>query len=179
MGILIAFAPFIVFVIVERLFGIPIGLAAGGLSSLGILLFDVAIRKKNVKVLELGTCLLFGGLLLLALIDDAEWSVMAVRLRVDAGLLLIVLFSLAVRRPFTLPYAREEVDRLLWDSREFIRTNYVISAVWALAFTLMVLADIVLIYEPQLPQKIGIIATIVAIVGAVKFTSWYPQRAKA
>ena len=38
----------------------------------------------------------------------AHWSIVAVRLAVDIGLFLIVLVSLAVRRPFTIQYAREE-----------------------------------------------------------------------
>jgi hypothetical protein len=34
-----------------------------------------------------------------------------VRLRVDAGLLLIVLITLLVGKPFTLQYAREQVPQ--------------------------------------------------------------------
>ena len=98
------------------------------------------------------------------------------RLRVDAGLLLIVLTSIALRRPFTLQYARESVPREFWDSPEFLRTNDVISAVWALAFAVMVAADLVMLYMPEIPQRAGIVATILALVGAVKFTGWYPDR---
>lgn len=104
---------------------------------------------------------------------------MGVRLRVDAGLLLIVLATMALRQPFTLQYAKETVAPELWNSTEFIRTNYVITAVWALAFLVMVLADLVLVYMPDLPPRYGIVATVLALVGAVKFTGWYPDRGKA
>lgn len=86
---------------------------------------------------------------------------------------------MAIGRPFTLQYAREQVDRELWESTEFKRTNYVITAVWAAAFVVLVLADLILLYVPQLPPRVGIIATILALSDAIKFTGWYPSRSKA
>jgi hypothetical protein len=81
-----------------------------------------------------------------------------------------------IGKPFTLQYAREQVGRDLWATPAFVRTNYVITAAWAVAFVVMVIADLVLIYMPDLPPRFGIIATVTAIVGAVKFTGWYPER---
>ncbi len=97
----------------------------------------------------------------------------------DAGLLLIVLASLVMRRPFTLQYARERVAPELWGEPEFVRTNYVITAVWALAFAVMVVAELVLLYVPDIPPRAGIVAIVLALVGAVKFTGWYPERRRA
>ncbi len=88
----------------------------------------------------------------------------------------IVLVSPALRRPFTLQYAREQVPSDLWGSPEFVRTNYVITAAWAVAFAVMVLADVTLTYLPALPRSISIVATVLALVAAVKFTGWYPTR---
>ncbi len=86
---------------------------------------------------------------------------------------------MALQRPFTLQYARESVGKEHWSSPEFIRANYVITAVWAGAFAIMVLADLILLYRPDLPPRVGIIATILALVGAIKFTGWYPDRDRA
>jgi hypothetical protein len=61
----------------------------------------------------------------------------------------------------------------LWDRPEFLRTNYVISGAWALAFAVMVLAELALLYLPGLPPRAGVLAIILALVGAVKFTGWY------
>jgi hypothetical protein len=63
----------------------------------------------SVKLLETGTLLLFGGLTLLQLVMGEQWSIADVRLRVDAGLLLIVLLTMVLGRPFSLQYARERV----------------------------------------------------------------------
>jgi hypothetical protein len=122
------------------------------------------------------TALLFGALTVYALANDVQWSIAAVRLRVDAGLMLIVLASLALRQPFTLQYAREVVGREHWHSPDFVHTNYVISAAWAVAFGVLVLADVVMAYVPALPHSTGIIATVVALIATVKFTSWYPEQ---
>jgi hypothetical protein len=179
MGILLAFAPFIVFALVDRVVGPTEGLAAGALVSAGLLARDWLTPGRSAKILEIGTMLLFGGLTLYAVLGGATWSVIGVRLCVDAGLLLIVLVSMAAGRPFTLQYAREQVAPEFWDSAEFVRTNYVITAVWALAFAVMVVAELALLYVPGMPPRAGIIAVVLALVGAVKFTGWYPERARA
>ena len=179
MGILLAFAPFIAFAVLDRFLGATTGLVAGALVSAALLARDWLDARRSPKILEIGTFILFGAMAAYALVGGPQWSVIGVRLRVDAGLLLIVLVSLALRQPFTLQYAREQVDRDLWSSPVFIRTNYVITAVWALAFLVMVLADLVMLYLPDVPLRVGIFVTVAALVGAVKFTGWYPEHQAA
>ncbi len=178
MGILLAFAPFIIFAIVDRFVGSEIGLAAAAATSAALLLRDLLAPHRSPKILELGTFILFTGLALYGWVGHPTWTVIGVRVCVDSGLLVIILISIFIRRPFTLQYARESISQEYWGSSEFIRTNYVISAVWALAFVLMVIAELALLYVPSLPRRVGIIAIIVALVGAVKFTGWYPESRK-
>ena len=67
-------------------------------------------RGESVKILEIGSLVLFGLLVRVYAGSAAPpWTVATVRLAVDAGLLAIVLVSLAIGRPFTLQYARERV----------------------------------------------------------------------
>lgn len=54
-----------------------------------------------------------------------------------------------------------------------------LTGVWALAFLIMVVADMVLLFAPALPPSIGITATILALVGAAKVTAWYPPHVAA
>src|SRR5215472_17800348 len=75
----------------------------------------------------------------------------AVRLIVDASLLAISIASLVARQPFTLQYAREEVDPVFWEDPVFIRANYIIAIVWALAFLVMALADGAATFDPSMP----------------------------
>ena len=176
MSILLAFAPFIAFAVLDRIVGPAEALAAGAAVSAALILRDLAGPRRSVKVLEAGTFVLFAGLALYTLLSGANWSVIGIRLCVDAGLLLIVLALMATGRPFTLQYARDQVAPEFWDRPEFIRTNYVITGAWALAFAIMVLAELALLYVPGMPPRAGIAAVVLALVGAVKFTGWYPER---
>ena len=63
-----------------------------------------------------------------------------------------------------------------WQTHGFLRTNDVITGVWAGAFALMVGADLVMLYVPTVPIRVGVWVTILAIFGAYRFTEWYPQR---
>jgi hypothetical protein len=178
MQILIAFAPFLVFAVVDRLFGSNSGLIAGAIVALLLLLRDLFIVKHVAKILDVGTAILFSGLSLYSLAAKPAWSVIAVRLCVDCGLLLIVLVSIIVRKPFTLQYAHEQVAPEFWNSPGFQRANFVISGMWAIAFAVMVLTELVLLYSPNAPRRLGILVIVLALVGAVKFTGWYPERLK-
>lgn len=178
MNMLLAFAPFIAFVVIERVVGVSAGLAAGAVVSAILLARDFLSSERRVKILEIGTFVLFGALTLYSLMFDASWSVAAVRLRVDTGLMLIVLASMALRQPFTLQYAREKVAPELWNSPGFLRLNYEITFAWALAFAAMVGADILMAYVPTVSNSIGILITVAALYAAIKFTGWYPQQAR-
>ena len=178
MGILLAFAPFLAFAVLDRFLGPAEALAAAAAVSAALILRDLAGARRGVKLLEAGTFALFAGLALYTWLSGTEWSVIGVRLCVDAGLLLVVLASMAAGQPFTLQYARDQVAPEFWDRPEFIRTNYVITGVWALAFAVIVLAELALLYVPGLPQSAGIIVIVLALVAAVKFTGWYPERQK-
>ncbi|KGE00308.1 membrane protein [Achromobacter sp. RTa] len=177
MNILLAFAPFIMFVIIERAVGVLEGLAAGAFVSAGLVLRDWISPERRVKLMETGTLLLFAGLTIYApMVDGESWTISETRLRVDAGLLFLVLLTIVLRRPFTLEYAREKEPEYVWKSRRFVRMKYAVAIAWALAFAAMVATDALLVYRPQLPQAIAIAVTIAALAAAMKFTAWYPDR---
>jgi len=178
MHILLAFLPFIVFAITDRVANALAGLLAGAVVALLLLGNDWLIKKRSLKILDVGTTTLFVGLSLYFLVAKPAWPAIAVRLSVDSGLLLIVLVSLAVGKPFTLQYAREQVAPEFWESAEFLRTNNIISGVWALAFATMVVAELAILFVPQVPRRLGIMVIVLALAGAVKFTAWYPESVK-
>ncbi len=179
MSMLLAFLPFIVFAVFDRVLGVVPALCAAAALSAVFLVRDWLTPGRTVKVLEIGTVLLFGGLAVYALVAHTEWSLLGVRLRVDAGLLVVVLASMLIGQPFTLQYAKERTPPEVWARPGFKRVNHVITAAWAVAFALMVLADVAMIYVPALPLWVGIAVTIAAIVGAIRFTQWYPEHMRA
>lgn len=178
MKILLAFVPFLTFAIVDQILGPSEGLlAAAGVSF--ILVLGEVFAGRAPKILEIGSVVLFGGLAVYGLAAGHDWSLLGARLSVDIGILAIVLLSMAIGRPFTLQYAREQVEPAIWDSPVFRRVNMVITAVWALAFTVTVVCDLLMIYVPEIPMRVDVIASILAIVAAVKFTTDYPKSVSA
>ncbi|MEO6973481.1 MAG: hypothetical protein ABI135_08695 [Rhodoferax sp.] len=179
MSTLLGFAPFIVFALFDSRLGVVPALGAAAVLSAIVLVWGRLEHKRSVKLLEIGTLLLFGGLALYAIATHTDWSLVAVRLRVDAGLLIVVLVSMAVRQPFTLQYAKEQVPPEVWALPSFMKINNLLTAVWALAFGLMVLSDLAMVYLPTVPLWVGVAVTVVAIAGAIWFTAWYPKRVRA
>lgn len=175
---LLSFAPFIAFAILNHFVDPTAALIVAALVSFGLIGREILLGH-SAKILEVGTCILFGGLAVYAYVSNANWPVVGVKLAVDVGLLLIVLFSLLIGRPFTIQYARESVPKELWDSAQFLRTNQIITLVWVAAFAALIVADVILLYMPNVPHKVGVLLTIGALYGAYKFTMAYPDRAKA
>jgi hypothetical protein len=48
----------------------------------------------------------------------------------------------------------------------FVKINFVITSVWAPAFACIVAADLMMIYMPTDPIRVGIVVTIAALYGA-------------
>jgi len=173
---LLAFAPFITFAVLNHFITPTAALTAAALVSLGLIMREMVLGR-SAKIIEVGTCVLFGGLAVYAHLSNANWPIVGVKLAVDIGLFAIVLFSLAISRPFTLQYAREQAPQELWESPEFVRTNQVITLVWLAAFAAIIVADLILLWMPDVPHKVSILLTIAALYGAFKFTVAYPERA--
>ena len=94
-------------------------------------------------------------------------------------MLLVILASIAIRRPFTLQYALEEVDAETAKLAGFIRANYIISWVWAASMVAMMIGNVALIYVPGLPIWSSLLVAFAARNSAVYFTKWYPEHRKA
>lgn len=173
MGILLGFAPFVLFAVLSRFFAASISLwAAAAISA--VLILRQKMRGASMKILEIGTFILFAVLGLYATINGSGWDIPLVRTVVDGGLLLIILLSMLVRRPFTLQYAREQVPESVQSSPTFIRTNYIMTAVWALAMAIVVVADLAMHFMPSLPLRLETVVILAALGGAFWFSKWYP-----
>jgi hypothetical protein len=77
--------------------------------------------------------------------------------------------------PFTLQYSREGVDPERARSAPFMRVNYIITGVWAIAFTLGLAVDIYLLVQPDRGLMFWDNVKWVFMVIAIVFTVWYPD----
>jgi len=135
-------------------------------------------RGKSFKILDVGSLVLFGSITLIILVVAPYWSVGEVGLAVNGGLTLISLLSLAIGRPFTLQYAKEQIPEQYWNTSLFIRTNQLITIVWTLAFVISTGATAASIYLPRIPHWLEITAAVGGLAVAIWFTKWYPARVR-
>jgi len=175
MPFFIILSPFIVTASLLAVTSAPLSLFAGCAVALTLVSFDMW-RGREVKLLGAGAVVVFAALGAHQSLIDREWNDFSIRLAVDIGMLAIALGSIAARLPFTLQYAREQVDVQTVAEPEFLRVNYILSWAWVAAMVLMLIADIMMIYFPALPLWTGLVAIYLARNAAVYFTKWYSNR---
>jgi hypothetical protein len=95
------------------------------------------LQGGSIKALELSDVIFFALLAIVVAVasDDLhDWLEVWSGEIANIALMLIVVGSIVLRRPFTLAYAKEDTPEEYWDTPEFMRVNYIISWVWAAAF---------------------------------------------
>jgi hypothetical protein len=178
MMIFLILVPFATFTALMLLTSATVSLFAGAAVAAATIAYDLT-RGGSLKMLAAGSLILFSALGCYIAFVDSTWSSPAVRLAVDSGVLAIALTSIAIRFPFTLQYAREVVDAETMQLPGFMRANYIITWAWTAAFLLMLVANILMIYQPSLPLWVGLAIAFAARNSAAYFTKWYPKHRRA
>ncbi|KIZ19323.1 hypothetical protein [Streptomyces natalensis] len=178
MGYLRGFIPWLVFAGVGS-FGWQWGALAALVVSVALLLADRAGGLSlEFRLLEYGTIVFFVALAALAFARPHSGLHQYGSTLSMGWLALIAWASIAVRRPFTMAIARRMAPPEVWHTPLFRHINVVITAVWALSFTLSTAAHAVVS-----AQHLGLLASIpIQIAGFVlpaRFTASYPERARA
>ncbi|HWU25259.1 MAG TPA: hypothetical protein VN154_02540 [Rhizomicrobium sp.] len=172
MGLLLGFAPLIVFSVLTGL-SVDLALWLAFAAAFVIAIRDFA-QTRILRMLDVGSMLLFGSLALYAGFIQPSLSVEAIRLLVDTGFLIGSCRSLLAGSPFTLDYLRDETAKELWETRDFIRSNVVMSGAWLCAFGIMSLVDIAAIFSRKIPLAVDRATGLVVLAVAIIFTARYP-----
>jgi hypothetical protein len=106
MAIFLILAPYGVFATLMLLTSAAVSLFVAAAICLVVMAYD-GFRDRSIKMLGAGSAIVFLGIGGFITLIDPALSASAIKLSVDAGMLAIALMSLAIRRPFTLQYARE------------------------------------------------------------------------
>ena len=178
MMIFLILAPFGAFAALMLVTSVAVSLFASAAICLLVVANDI-LHGRSIKMLGAGSAVLFAALGGYITLVDSSWGSSAVKLTIDAGMLAISLLSLAIRRPFTLQYAREMVDAETARLPGFMKANYIITGAWTAAFLLMLMANVLMIYLPGLPFWSGIAIAFAARNTALYFTKWYPEYRRA
>jgi len=177
MGLLIAFSPFLVFLIGERHFGIVPALCAGAAMAGALVVRERWRGTRETRVLEIGTTVLFAALAgCAAVVTNVAWSVSLVRLVLDLGLMILIMAGIVIGKPFTLAFSRAKVTAERAATPEFLHTNRIIAGVWAGAFSMLAIADAVSMLHPDWPLAVPILIGAVGLLGAMALTRWLPAR---
>ena len=176
MDILLGFTPYVAFFVIMRIGAIEAAMWAAFAVAVLVALMG-RWRGHTPKILEIGAVALFGALAAFTAMAHWDWSLTAVRLAVDLGLLAIVLVSIAVGRPFTMQYARERVQQEYWQTPLFLVVNRRITWVWAGVFAVLVLAHAITVIS-LVPVWVDPVLTAAAFAYALNFTARYPDKAR-
>lgn len=141
-------------------------------------------RGRSLKILNVVDVLFFGALLALSLLIDAggvRWLERWLGEVSNITLTVVIIASMIARMPFTMQYAREQVEARFWHTPTFLRINYAITGVWAASFVLASLAGLYgeLVLHNSSNVWTNWLIQIWAIIVAMAFTSWYPRVARA
>ena len=178
MRILLSFVPYFVFGFILDDVPVPLACLVAAAVGLAIALGDRLLRGHSLKLLDGGTIAIFVIVALIAAFLRPGLQPTWVWVATNAGLLAISAVSLAIRRPFTLQYAREQVEPELWNSPVFLAVNDRITAAWAVAFAVMLFFQIAIITMPGMPALADYIGTIAPVFVALAFTAWYPAHVR-
>ena len=141
---------------------------------LAVIVLDAA-RGRSLKILGVGSAVLFAGIGLYLLLVNPALAASEVKFAVDTGIFIISAGSMLIRHPFSLQYALESVHPETAAMPGFVRANYMITGAWTAAALLMMLSNLALLYVPGLPIWTSLVIAFAARNSAIYFTRWYPQ----
>lgn len=146
--------------------------ALSGLAA--VIVFNLKnLRKKFL--LDWATLVYFAFLSVMYWLPVGIWLNQYSYILSNVALAAIMWVSIFVKKPFTMQYAREEVDEFTEKTPIFKQINYAISSVWALALSLTAvdgfLESINIIPSSFVTDSILVLLIIIAI----WFTEWFPD----
>lgn len=155
--------------------------AAGGALLAALILAIPSDDRGSLKLLDVVSIVFFAALTVAGLIldrSDLDWLEDYSQAISSGALAIVVLGSLAFV-PFTEQYARESVPRENWGSPLFKQINRVLTLVWGLVFALSAVLGVIAEEMDSGSDWLNWIIPIVLIVGAFRFTAWYPEQARS
>ena len=180
---IIGLSPWIVYSLAEGFASLEVSAAIAFGNALALLLIGW-VRGSHPKLLEYSDVTFFGALAIViafASDDTKDWLVLWGGEVANVALVVVAFGSILIRDPFTLAYAKESAPRDLWDNPAFLRTNYILTWVWALAFGIEAASGFIgdQLLENSNNIWTGWIVQTLPLIWAAQFTLWYPDRVEA
>jgi hypothetical protein len=175
MNLVAGFAPFILFTLLSRL-SVDLALWMAFATAFVVTIRDF-VESPSLRLLDAGSLVLFALLALGRGFLDPGLSLASVRFIAALMLFLILGLPLALKRPFSVDYARLDPREAGWPPELFLRVNYLVSGAWTGAFAAMAAADGAVTFDSGLPLYASMAISLVALASAIAFTLRYPALA--
>lgn len=173
--LLLAFAPWLAFLVIARdsLFRLKLGL---GIALALSVVMGVARLHRGI--------ILWAGLFFFTLataavtLFDNMWTILHMSVLANGTLAVSTWITVALKKPFTLDYAREHTDPLLWENPLFLKTNMIVTSVWGATFTVNALLAWGNMERFIMPGWGYEVLNYAFLIGTALFTSWYPKNVR-
>ena len=173
--LLLTFAPWISFLIIaqDSLLRVKIGLVVA-------LVMTIAMSLAGLQkgIIRWATVLFFVYATIAIVIFDHAWTLQYLGVLANGALAIPAWLTIVFREPFTMAYAKAQSDPAVWNQPAFIRSNYLITSVWAVTFTLCTVLAYLKMRELFLPEMDYVIVSYSLMLLACVFSTWYPARLK-
>lgn len=177
--LLLSFAPWLSFLFIahDTLLRVKIGLAVALVLSvvMGVL------RLHRGIILWVGLIFFTAATVAVFVFEDT-WTLRHLGVLANGALAAGAWLTIIAGKPFTLDYAKEHVDPSLWNEPHFVRSNVLITAVWASTFTANCALAFGKMEHIALSDLAFEIISYALLLGTAAFTVWYPdhlRRSKA
>lgn len=172
---LFCFAPWICFLIIahDSIFRLKLGIIVAAVLSV-----VMAVTKLHRGVIMWVGILFFTYAMVAVVFLNEMWSVRFMGVLANGALAAGVWAGIIMKRPFTLEYAREHTDPSLWENPVFINTNYLLTTIWAVVFTINASLALQRTIRPALPGWAYETISYCLLVSAMFVSTYYPQYVK-
>ena len=172
MKMLLSFAPWISFLIISSgsLFRLKLGIIVAA-----ILTVVMAVTRLHRGVIMwVGIVFFCYAIVAVVLLNDM-WAVRHMGILANGALAAGTWAGLLFKHPFTLEYSREHTDPALWQTPLFLRTNYLLTSIWAVVFSVNALLAWHRGNHATMPDWMYEIISYCLLVSAMFFCTWYPN----
>lgn len=172
---LLAFLPWIAFLFIAHgsLFRLKIGLVVALVISVAM-----GISRLHRGVILWGGLIFFAYATLAIVAFENMWMVKYMGIIASGVLATATWLTVILKKPFTLDYARVHTDPSLWDSPLFIRTNFFLTSVWGVTFTVNAILAWGKMEHFILPELGYELFSYALLIGTMAFSIWYPNHVK-
>ena len=172
---ILVFAPWLAFLVIAQgsLLRLEIGLAV----ALGLSMIMGLARIHRGVILWAGL-LFFTYSAVAVVLYHNTWTIRYMGVLASAILAISTWFGVIIGKPFTLDYARAQVDSSVWNDPGFIRSNVIVTSAWGLVFILNAVLALGKSYHFILPELGYEIISYALLISTAFFTSWYTKIAR-